>query len=447
VDGDRDEAQNDDEARMTGEAASGSGDPRVAAPVTVAPGAVHPTLAAAVKILDDATVPWAILRGSLDGSEEEVDLLVAARDISRLGSLLMPAGFFPVPAIGRGGHRFFRAYDEATDRWLTLDLVADLAFGTGRSLPLAVPAEAVLARRQRDTGGSRLAQDDAFWMLLLHDLLDRSSIPDHHSEQLARLVVEARTDGQLGLAIDSVAGGGTAGQLISLVASGDHPAILAAGSRIARRWARIDRAATTRRRAGQWILSRLRKPFTALGRPGIGVTLLGPDGVGKSSLAEALRTGFPTPTRTIYLGMYGAGLVGGGPLGFLHRLGRLWRGWLLGRWHRWRGRLVIYDRHALDARVPGRQDGARSRVRRWILAHAIPPPELVIVLDAPAEVLFARKGEHDIATLDAQRRGYVNIARTVAGAQLVDAARDADLVRRDVMARTWQRLAQGYRRG
>jgi thymidylate kinase len=107
----------------------------------------------------------------------------------------------------------------------------------------------------------------------------------------------------------------------------------------------------------------------------------------------------------------------------------------------------VYDRHALDARIPGSHVGARSRVRRWILAHAIPPPELIVVLDAPAEVLFARKGEHDVATLEAQRGGYAEIAREFAGAQLVDAGRDADLVRRDVTARTWRRLAQGYRGG
>lgn len=432
---------------MTGVAAAGTGGVSDPPSALVAEGSVHPVLAAAVTALEVAKIPWAVLRGSLDGSDEEVDLLVDAPGISRAGQVLTPIGFFPLPAIGRGGHRFFRAYDEATDRWLTLDLVADLAFGAGRSLSLAVAAEPVLARRLRDGNGSRLASDDAFWMLLLHDLLDRASIPDHHADQLARLVVEARADGQLGRAVDSLGGGGTADQLISLIASGDRPAALAAGRRMARAWARIDRVGTTRRRAGQWILGRLRKPFTALGRPGIGVTLLGPDGVGKSSLAEGLRTGFPTPTRTIYLGLYGAGLGGGGPFGLLHRLGRLWRGWLVGRWHRSRGRLVVYDRHALDARVQGIHDTARSRVRRWILAHAIPPPELVIVLDAPAEVLFARKGEHDIATLEAQRRGYAEIARTVAGAQLVDAAREADAVRRDVMARTWRRLAQGYRGG
>jgi thymidylate kinase len=302
----------------------------------------------------------------------------------------------------------------------------------------------------RDERGSRLAPDDGFWLLLLHDLLDRGGIPDHHADQLARLARPApdvRAEGQIGMAIDALAGAGTAAELIALVGSGDRPATLAAGHRLGRRWARVDRAGTLRRRASESILRRLRKPFTALRRPGIGVTILGPDGAGKSSLAEALRTGFPVPTRTIYLGLYGAGLAGGGPFGLLHRLGRLWRGWLIGRWHRWRGRLVVYDRHALDARIPGSHSGARSRFRRWILAHAIPSPELIVVLDAPAEVLFARKGEHDIATLEAQRAGYAEIARGFAGAQLVDAARDADVVRRDVTGRTWRRLAQGYRGG
>jgi len=410
-------------------------------------GSVHPGLAPAVTVLDAAGVSWAILRGSLDGSESEVDLLVGAAAAGKLRALLAPAGFYRLPAIGHGGHRFFRAYDEGTDRWFTLDVVVDLAFGPGRSLLLPVAPEAVLTGSVRDERGSRLAPDDAFWLLLLHDLLDRAGIPDHHADQLARLVVDARADGQVGRAIDRVAGDGTAHQLIAVVASGNRAATVGPGRRLGRRWARADPAGTVRRRAAQWVLGRLRKPFTALRRPGIGITILGPDGAGKSSLAEALRTGFPTPTRTIYLGLYGGGLAGGGPLGLVHRLGRLWRGWLVGRWHRWRGRLVVYDRHALDARVPGRHVGMRSRIRRWILAHAIPPPELIVVLDAPAEVLFARKGEHDVATLEAQRRGYAEIAGRFAGAQLVDAARDADLVRRDVTARTWRRLAQGYRGG
>ena len=121
----------------------------------------------------------------------------------------------------------------------------------------------------------------------------------------------------------------------------------------------------------------------------------------------------------------------------------MWRGWLLGRWHRLRGRLVVYDRHALDARIgkPGRT--AKARVRRWILGHAIPEPDLVLVLDAPAEVLFARKGEHDVATIADQRQGYLDLAGRLRHAQIVDVSRDADAVRRDVTARIWRRMTAG----
>jgi thymidylate kinase len=408
---------------------------------------IHPALAAAFSALDAVAVDWAVLRGAADGTDDEVDLFAAAPGAVRLRTALTAVGFLPLPAIGHTGHRFFRAYDEATDRWFTLDVVADLAFGVGRSLVLEISPEALLARRLDKGNESRLAPDDEFWMLILHDLLDRASIPDAHADRLALLMDDARGDGPIGRAIDSLAGTGTAERLISLVASGDRAAVLAAGPRLRRRWTRVDLAGVLRRRAGHWILARLRKPFTALRRPGIGVTILGPDGAGKSTLAETLRTGFPTPTRTIYLGLYGGGLAGGGLFGLLRRLGRLWRGWLVGRWHRWRGRLVVYDRHALDARVPGRRGGASSRIRRWLLAHAIPSPELIIVLDAPAEVLFARKAEHDVATLEAQRRGYLEIARGFPSAQVVDAERDADLVRREVTSRTWRRLAQGYRGG
>jgi thymidylate kinase len=108
---------------------------------------------------------------------------------------------------------------------------------------------------------------------------------------------------------------------------------------------------------------------------------------------------------------------------------------------------VIYDRHALDAVAARSATTPKARLRRWILGHAIPRPELVIVLDAPAEVLYARKGEHTVALLDEQRRGYLELARDFRSAEVVDATRSADAVRRDITARTWRRLARGDRRG
>jgi hypothetical protein len=69
---------------------------------------------------------------------------------------------------------------------------------------------------------------------------------------------------------------------------------------------------------------------------------------------------------------------------------------------------------------------------------------VLVVLDAPAEVLLARKGEHDVPALEAQRERYRALAERLGGV-LVDAGRDADTVRRDVTALVWRRWTLRWR--
>lgn len=400
-------------------------------------------LDAAWSALNGAGIRWALLRGSPDATDGDIDLLVDADAGPLLDRTLAAAGFARLAAIGHGGHRFYRTYDEAVDQWLTLDVVTELAFGPGGWLRLAGAAGPVLQRRLTgDVAGSgvaRLHPADAFWALLLHDLLDRGDLKPAHRRDLADLAPGASVVADLGQRVDAVGGTGTADRLVRLLSGPDDDPVLAAGRRLGKRWLRATAADAIPRRIGHEVLRRLRKPHTALRRRGIDVAVLGPDGAGKSTVAAALTGSVPMPTRTIYLGLYGSGLGGSKRLGLARRMARLWGGWLRGLWHRLRGRIVVYDRHALDVRIADRPRSAKGRIRRWILVHAIPNPALILVLDVPAEVLFARKGEHDVATLDRQRRAYLAVAASVHGAEVVDAARDAESVRRDVIARTWAR--------
>jgi thymidylate kinase len=93
----------------------------------------------------------------------------------------------------------------------------------------------------------------------------------------------------------------------------------------------------------------------------------------------------------------------------------------------------------------GSRGRAVTRLRRRLLAGALPSPDVLVVLDAPAEVLRARKGEHDLATLQAQRDRYRALAGRP-GAVLVDATADADAVRREVTDVVWRRWTAGWRR-
>jgi thymidylate kinase len=99
---------------------------------------------------------------------------------------------------------------------------------------------------------------------------------------------------------------------------------------------------------------------------------------------------------------------------------------------------VLFDRYAYDALLPARWPlGRLGRLRRWLLGHACPAPQLIVVLDAPGELLHARTGEHGPGVLEAERRAYLRLARGRARAIVVDATHEPDRVRRDVTGAIW----------
>ena len=79
---------------------------------------------------------------------------------------------------------------------------------------------------------------------------------------------------------------------------------------------------------------------------------------------------------------------------------------------------------------------------RWALAHACPAPDLILFLDAPGEVLYARKGEHSPAFLEEQRQGYLQLKQELPQMQVVNVDRDPDYVRREVTSIIWRSYAQ-----
>ncbi|HUS14097.1 MAG TPA: hypothetical protein VM536_03670, partial [Chloroflexia bacterium] len=189
---------------------------------------------------------------------------------------------------------------------------------------------------------------------------------------------------------------------------------------------------------------RLRARGSLLPRRGLSVALLGPDGAGKSTLAAGITGTFYFPVEQIYMGLWqgppapaGRGYVPGREIAT--RLRRAWGPYLRGRYQQARGRLVLFDRYTYDALVAVEPDaGWRSRLYYGVLGHACPAPDLVLVLDVPGTVMYARKGEHSVASLERQRQRYLGIAAGIRRAVVVDAARPAAAVQADAVARIWQ---------
>ena len=128
------------------------------------------------------------------------------------------------------------------------------------------------------------------------------------------------------------------------------------------------------------------------------------------------------------------------PLRLAHRLTEEWYRQLVA----WRlmaaGRIVLYDRHfffdyhATDIDRRRRDRSLSRRVHGYVLEHLYPRPDLVIYLDAPPEVLFARKGEGTLESLATRRAEYRAFREDVAHYLEVDASQPLEAVIARVVA-------------
>jgi thymidylate kinase len=202
---------------------------------------------------------------------------------------------------------------------------------------------------------------------------------------------------------------------------------------------------------------------TALGRPrGLTVAVFGADGSGKSTVLEGVLRHIVAlrQRRALYL-HFGPGVgrgMGGPPvtqphgrrprgmvgstLKLLYYLLDFAVGYSLKVWPaRSRGTVVVFDRYYHDILV----DPSRYRYggpQRWphAIARLIPMPDLIILLDAPPEVLQARKQEVTFSESARARQAYLEMMDQLPGAHVVDAARGLDDVVADVTRLVFQRL-------
>jgi thymidylate kinase len=241
---------------------------------------------------------------------------------------------------------------------------------------------------------------------------------------------------------------------IAAAADGDVDGLSQLGRALSAAWARRAPLGTRWRRSVTRVWRRLDAMDPPYVRRGLTVALLGPDGAGKSSLSERLGAAGPLRARRVYLGLYGGSRrssPGGARdatgrarrripgLGTIRRLAAMWRGWLVGAVAVRRGRLVVFDRHPYDARLADGAEGL-GRVRRAVLGRSLPAPDVVFVLDAPAELLVSRKAEHPVERIEAQRRRYLDLARDLPATAVVDVSGPLQGVERRITAIAWGTL-------
>jgi thymidylate kinase len=210
------------------------------------------------------------------------------------------------------------------------------------------------------------------------------------------------------------------------------------------------------------------------------VALIGPDGAGKSSISQQLEKTLALPVKYVYMGvnLEASRLMlpttrlvlevkrmrGRRPDATLPQREEasaklspksIFKGlksvarmvfWMSEEWFRqivcWyyqlRGYIVLFDRHfysdyyAHDIVNTGQKRPLTRRIHGFVLDKLYPKPDLFIMLDAPAEVLFARKGEGTLEFLENRRQEYLMLRGEVKHFEIVDATQPPDKVLSDV---------------
>ncbi|MCC6800731.1 MAG: hypothetical protein IT325_11475 [Anaerolineae bacterium] len=412
---------------------------------------MHATLNRLFGTLDSERLAFCVLRDAerIDQlASGEVDLLVAPDQWDRFRAALARAGFVPLLARGYAPHHFYVAYDARTDTWLKIDAVSELIYGRPiKTLPTGLAAD-VLAARVRVGEAWGLAPQHEVITLLLHAALDKGRFDPARAERLQQLAAQIEDPA---LIDDLLATYWTPGarweEVRAQIEAGEWSALLAQAPAVAARLRQRDPLGVRTRAASNRLLRRLDRSLRVV-RPAIpSVAVLGPDGAGKSTVADGIQDASLFPVRRVYMGLYqkrqkrAARALPG--LGFARLLLTQWGRYLTARSHQAAGRLVIFDRYAYDALLPSpRPQSLPRRIRRWLLAHTCPPPDLVVLLDAPAEILFARKGEHGVEALESQRQSYLALRQRIPQMVVVDATEGIEATRRRVSSLIWQAYVQ-----
>ena len=433
---------------------------------------VSPFLHRLFQSLDAEAVDYVVLRGYDElltpSAMQEIDVLVAPADRDRLARTLVALGFVTWPSWGHAPHRFYIAYDASDDCWFKLDVVDSLRYGAPIRCFEVPVARDLLARRRRSGPTWTPASEDELFTLLLHCVLDKRRIRDRHRQRLLALWEELRgeTEGQKRLfALLATQLGGW--PMLAVVQSFDFKewdVLLRQGGRWRRRLFYRQPLAVMGRAAHGLVMRRLRRFLFALSRHGTSTVLLAPDGGGKSTLAAALAHDPCLQARVVYMGSNvrvaafrlpatrwlerqsrgrgNASLRRARPLwrllSALHRIVEDWCRYGIGRLHVLQGRTVVYDRYFYDLELSPRRASRRLRARRWLLRHTCQEPDLVLLLDAPGDILHQRKGEHTPAALEKQRRGLLDLVRRLPRSVVIDTTAGPDEVRRTAIRLIWE---------
>ena len=381
----------------------------------------------------------------------DIDILVDAHEMTRVASILRDMDFVVSAEIYP--HYFAIYFQKHDGVWLKLDLVTDVY--CGRRLRFRVNGqlrENLLYRRQLFRGFFKPSPEDEIIHLLLHSLLDKGFFKIDYQNKINDLFQNDINLTHLKSSLDNLWGSSRGDHVITLLKNQEFEALEKEKKKLLQNV--IKNASPL---AIYQVISTLgtRVVHRVIGRKGLLVAFLGPDGSGKTTLARRLAAAHIFPTHYVYMGS------GNYILPTSHLIERISRGlrkkhndskmreekihilerllrylketaklchdmaefltrylFLSYRFYR-KGHLVINDRYIYDLLLDRERFGRHPVIEKIIL-RLLPKPDLLLFLETSTQTMHQRKGEHSLDILESMKQGYRSLQEYFPNHQIIE---------------------------
>lgn len=387
--------------------------------------------------------------------ESDIDFMVSEKDFARMPGIVARI------ARATNTHLFQSVAHEITARAFLLVSLGgaglticqlDAASDYRHFGMLWLRASEVLASRRKHAGGFWISSPAHEFAYYLIKRVNKRDFGTQHGQRLSRLYAENRD------ACDRIMerfwSPRQRSALGSMAASGKWDEMPRLLESLRRQLRRHSSESLTQRVAS--IPSRALHTFDRVAHPtGRWIALMGPDGSGKSLAVNAIREQFAPAFRDIRcyhlrpkllraLNKDGGTVTdphGKAPRGFVASIAKVFyliADYLLGYIVKVvpdlvRTRLIVFDRYFYDLLVDSKR--VRYGGPQWLLklvSRLLPRPDVVVLLDAPPEVLWSRKQEVTFGEVVRQRNAYLEVARRLPSTIIVNSAQTVPGLLHDV---------------
>lgn len=244
--------------------------------------------------LNEKKVSYALLRSlkELDTSAD-IDLICDKSDLATLRKVFKEHGFIELNSPGHKPHHFFIQYSPKAGRWLKFDVMDSICFGFPfKSLEFSVE-NSVLQNRVLKDDVFTLCEEDEYLLTALHALLDKKEPTTKYNQRLQELLNSEGFDRERiqTLLNQCLSTEVNAEQLSSPDAALKMKCLESLEST-------SSRVIAIKEKCKRFFYSNFKGIFV----PKPSVALIGPDGVGKSTIIEELIKSLPFGIKTVYMG-------------------------------------------------------------------------------------------------------------------------------------------------